>query len=412
MLNQTYTFFSRQYSDSLLRNRIKKEGNDPVIAKICHILMLLGTLYSLPLYAVWFEASGQAVIDQGNKQLARQQATREAIKQALLFAGASVKSVQQMTNGLLRNDRLEIRATGEVNQLELIDEVYSGDVVTVTIRADIFPQSSQCDASDYQKSIVTTWYPIRNRQQAAAGGIHHLGRSLAMLMQDEFVQYSNHGRIKQVEPYYLQWQTLTNAQQSVMLANKTNSQFVLAAYIADLSLEQEQSSAWQFWQGDNYVRHFALNVALMDGLTGAIVFEQTFADSTTWDFDYREQVDTNSARFWKSSYGTLISEMLQDVMQKVDENISCMPAFGKVIMVENNTLHVNIGTSQGVQEGDELTLFQMHQFYDPLGNRHQQYVLAPTPLVVTSAFTDSATVVPADGMLLGNIQPNDYVARR
>ena len=54
-------------------------------------------------------------------------------------------------------------------------------------------------------------------------------------------------------------------------------------------------------------------------------------------------------------------EMLQDIMQKVDESISCMPAFGKVIMVENNVLHVNMGTSQGVQQGDELTLFQMHQ---------------------------------------------------
>ena len=55
--------------------------------------------------AIWFEASGQAVITNGNKQLARQEATQEAIKQALLYDGADVTGVQSLARGVPQDDR-------------------------------------------------------------------------------------------------------------------------------------------------------------------------------------------------------------------------------------------------------------------------------------------------------------------
>ena len=90
-------------------------------------LFISSTLISLALlspakaFSAWFTATGQAVVINGEKENARKVATEEAIKQALLFAGASVRSVQQMTNGLLTDDHLEIRASGEVNTIQLIN---------------------------------------------------------------------------------------------------------------------------------------------------------------------------------------------------------------------------------------------------------------------------------------------------
>lgn len=102
--------------------------------------------------AVWYEARGQALIQGGDKIAAKAKATEEAIRQAMIFAGASVQSVQMLTNGLLQEDRLQISASGEVNNLELIDEKWHSDYVTVTIRADIFPQTASCSAADFQKN--------------------------------------------------------------------------------------------------------------------------------------------------------------------------------------------------------------------------------------------------------------------
>ena len=133
----------------------------------------------IPTNAAWFEATGQAVINNGNKALAKKQATHEAVKQALMFAGASITSVQAMSNGLLENDRFEIRSGGEVNDLALISETYHDDYVTVVIRADIFAQRTQCDAAQYKKRLVSTWFPIRDRQQGITGGLTGFGQTVA-----------------------------------------------------------------------------------------------------------------------------------------------------------------------------------------------------------------------------------------
>ena len=122
-----------------------------VVAVICLFAFLVGQAN-----AVWYEATGQAVVRNGDKETARHAATQEALKQAMLFAGASVHSVAKLTNGLLKNEEMTIRSTGEVEQLELVDEVYSGDVITVSIRADIFPRGKVCAAQNDQKHFATT----------------------------------------------------------------------------------------------------------------------------------------------------------------------------------------------------------------------------------------------------------------
>ncbi|MDU0355748.1 flagellar assembly protein T N-terminal domain-containing protein [Paraglaciecola aquimarina] len=121
----------------------------------------------------------------------------------MLFAGASVKSVQAMANGLISEDRLEVTTSGEVNNVELISETYHGDIITVSVRADIFPQENSCSASDYKKSIVTTWYKISKRQQAAVGNMYDFGKVMADRLQQASHQYSKYSTISNVEQYYL-----------------------------------------------------------------------------------------------------------------------------------------------------------------------------------------------------------------
>lgn len=80
--------------------RITKHG----VVKNLSVL-LLGLLFSWQTSAAWFEAQGQALIANSDRTAAKQRATEEAIRQALMFAGASVQSVQTLTNGLLQQDR-------------------------------------------------------------------------------------------------------------------------------------------------------------------------------------------------------------------------------------------------------------------------------------------------------------------
>lgn len=363
-------------------------------------------------HSIWFEANGQAQIHNGNTEVARQRATQEAIKQALLFAGASVRSVQHMANGLLQDDRFEVRASGEVNTIELIDEVYQDGYVTVAVRADIFPQETMCEASDYKKNIITTWYPIKYKQQASVGNMHAFGRTISKQLQQEFEQYSQHAKIKGVEPYYIFPEPALQRQRALEIARRGNGQFVLFAEISDFSVETPNTNKFAFWQDATPTRNFFLNTSLYDGNTGDMVSTQEFSLSAPWEFELHQQVGINSQALWQSTFGLNIKSMLQDITQQIDESLRCLPAFGKVLHVNQGQLTVNIGTNEGVTKGDDLTLFQLTQFFDQSGAIHQQFQLHPEKVQVRQVFAETAIVESTSGAPLANIQANDFVARR
>ncbi|MGS2720379.1 flagellar assembly protein T N-terminal domain-containing protein [Paraglaciecola aestuariivivens] len=375
-------------------------------------LVLTMFCYSQLSLAVWFEATGQAVVQRGEKDAARQLATQEAIKQALLFAGASVSSVQSLANGLLQDDRFEIRSAGEVNAIELIDEMYHDDVITVSIRADIFPQEAQCMASDYKKFITTTYYPLYNRQHAAAGNLYDFGKVLAEKIQSESQQYANYAHIHRIEPFYLQ--TLDSERHGIVveLAKQSNAQYVLFGEIENFAVEPLPPSALAFWQDPQMQRNLTLSLALYNGQTGEQVFKDKQSITAPWDFDLHTDLDSSSRQLWTSTFGQATQEMIQTLVQSIDESVSCLPAYGRVLTVNNDELTINIGSQSGVKVNDQLILFQLNQFFDDKNQSHRQFHLHPEKVVVKRVYTDSAVVSSVSGLPLANIQPNDFVARR
>ena len=377
---------------------------------ITAVVMLL--VSSRPAMAIWFEATGQAVVHNGEKEAARQQATQEAIKQALLFSGASVKSIQSLANGLLEDDRFEIRASGEVNNIELIDENYHDDYVTVSIRADIFPQESLCSASDYKKNIVTTWYNINKRQQAAAGNLYDFGKVVAEKIQEEAQNHAKYSFIHSVEPYYLSPPDKEKKSTAFSLAKSTDAQYVLFGEIVEFGVETTKTTGLAFWKNDQSKRNLTLSFTMYDGNSGEVVYQNTQNMSALWDFDVHKSIDSNSRQLWDSTFGSATEKVIQSVVQSIDESVSCLPAYGRVLNVVGESLSINIGKHNGVKQGDKLTLFQVNQFFDAQNSPHRQFQLHPEEVVVRQVFAETAVVASVTGAPLANIQPNDFVARR
>lgn len=395
LMNQYYTYLNRC---ELMLTR--------------YLCLILIALFSINCHAAWFEASGQAAIENGNTDVARQNATQEAIKQALLFAGASVKSVQSMANGLLENDRFEVRSAGEVSSIELIDEIYSDGFVTVAIRADIFSQPSSCDGSDYNKTIATMWHPIAHREQATVGGIFEFGAQLPKRLSRHFLKSAQHSQIVNIEPFYHQSKGKVNVNEITTIARNTQSQYVLTGLIEDVSVTRNEPSSFEFWKSPTAIRQFAYRSRLFDGFTGELLWEKSYEASSPWEIGLHQQVDVSSNTLWQSKYGQLVEGVLQDITSSIDEKLSCLPAYGRILQVQGGTLHLNIGEHHGVDRGDELTLFQVNQFYDPQGMLHSQFNIHPTKVKVTEVFANSAMAIAKDNTLLANIQANDFVSRR
>lgn len=385
------------------------------ISRILHlkgILLAVSLVFTNCTHAAWFSATGQAIVVNGDREQARKLATEEAIKQALLFAGASVRSVQQMTNGLLMDEHLEVRATGEVNTIQLVDEVYNDGVVTVSIRADIFAQDTQCSAADYTKKLSTTYFPIEFQAQASDGQIQGIGKVAALKFIDIMDKLTPSMQISHLEPYVFEWQRSDVPKHAKSLANKSNTQYVVNLVINDISVNRFTPSGFNPFKSEQSVRSFNFTVNLINGATGEQLYKQSYDSVAPWEFAFSQSVDVSSQQFWRSAYGNHVQKMLQKSITDLEEFAICQPTMGRVLAVANNQLQINLGRSHQVQVGDQLTLFNVQQITDTFGQEYRQFVLHPTQLVVRQVFSDTATVEAADRSLLGNVQPNDYVSRQ
>ncbi len=368
-------------------------------------------LFCSPVSAAWVESQGSAEIKNNHTQLARQQATEQAIRQALLFAGASVNSVQRMADGLLTDDMLEVRASGEVDSMEIVSEQQSGNLLTVTIRADIFANQESCRPGDYQKTLVTTWTPIRHPNQATYGGIFTIGRALPDYLRKQVNQHARHSVIKHIEPIAVD-PALHNAEQAMLLAQRADSQFVLFMSLEDLSVEEPQHHSLAFWKDNAPTRYMALKAQMYNGATGEKLMEKNLSSSEVWDFHWQETLDSYSPRLWNSRWGQKLQDQLASIAIDADEQLACIPAYGRVTAVNGANINIDLGKQQGVQVGDRLALYQLQQFYDASGELNSRYVLHPVEVQVKQVFTNSALVTSVDDALLANIQANDFVMRR
>lgn len=362
--------------------------------------------------AAWFEAQGQALISDGDKDAAKKEATQEALRQAMLFAGASVQSVQTLANGLLKKEQLTVTANGEVQNVELIDEIWEQDIVTVRIRADIFPKPASCEAAGFLKTIATTEFLIATPAQAQDGQIQEFSSVIPRKLQSSLAQQTNAATIAQITDYPIDWRKQDLRRQAPTLARQTRTQYVIAATITDLSLTRKQASMLSFWKGEQATRHFALDISLIDGVHGGVLMQKQYRSRAPWHFDRFEDIDASGAPFWQSAYGETVGNTLKQISSDVAAKLACQPATGRVIQVAGNSLEVSLGRSHGIEVGDELFLYQTKQVTNPFNDTFIQYNLYPEKVTVTAAYADSATVAVSNNGILMNIQPNDFVAKR
>ena len=382
------------------------------------LLCLCFAIYSTSSVGQWYESQGVATIKDGDNKAAKTQAVQNALKKVLLVAGASVSSVRQVVNGLLTQDEISIRASGSVNSLELISESYSDDLVTVTIRADIFSQEKKCFAADYRKSMLITRSNILHREQANVGSLYALDKALVKHLANKIQQQgiyldtnlalhtkTEFSRLNQT----LNTQSLKNLTMS--LANMTNSQYVLFSEIQDLSMANDENNDWQFWQKNIYQRQFNIALYIHDGTTGERILDKYYQSSAPWQFDKRKQVDVTSHNFWQSEYGQQISLTLDNMVSDIDENMMCQPTQGRIVQVTGNSLIFNLGKRHGVKIGDEFSLLHLDSFISDDKRTYPGFNISPYKVIVNSVSQDSAHATTTEQHILDNIQINDLAVR-
>lgn len=380
---------------------------------------ILSTVFiSLTATGQWYETQGHARLDKNNIEIARTKAVENALKKALLVAGASVSSVQQVVNGLLTQDKINIRASGSVNAIEMIDEIQSGNLITVTIRADIFPQEKKCFAINFKKSVLLTRSHLINREHANVGKIYSIDSAITQQLQKHLSKTSAFTHSSSIFNNKTKFSRLNNSLEqdeirelAFSLSDSTDSQYIIFSEIHDISFEEEVTNSWQFWQQNVHPRTFSFSLYIYSGFSGELIWQGDYQDSAPWDFNKRKTIDVNSLVFWQSEYGQMITKLLEKSTKDIDENVMCEPSKGKILQVNGNQIVINLGRNHGVKIGDEFTLLHSTDFSSNSGKNYSGFNVSPYKVKIIQLTKTTAIAKTPDNNLLGNIQINDFAVR-
>lgn len=366
--------------------------------------------------AQWIEATGQAPLLNEDLESARQLAVQNALKQALLFSGAQVKSIAKMSNGLLTSDRFEIQSHGSVRELQLLSETHTDNQVTVTISADIFAQDKRCSIGNTINKIALTKFPIRHRHQATNGGLFDLGKQTSQQLFSILEQH--HGSFKATALLDIEQEITAHAsvsQQSPtpvqVLAQSADVQYVLSGEIIDLSLHNP-TSKWLGLASNDPIRQYELSLTLFNALDSTQVWRKTYTAQGSWDLPRTKTIDVSSSKFWNTPYGAAISAQLRTVAHDLNETLYCAELSGSVINVDNNKLTINLGSSHGIKVGDKFSVHHSKQFVDNNGISRQSLVLNPATLIVQQANANHSVVTTGEATFYGDITLNDIVKKQ
>lgn len=375
--------------------------------KITFILLLL---LSSTTYAQWFQASANAMIINKNIEQAREQAIKKAVKDALLFSGGAISSLQQVNQGVLVENQLILNSGGEIKGLNIIEESQKGNVLTVSLKVNIIPQAEQCFGGQFPKSMVISRFTMNVPQQAVDGQIYNLHKKVSKTLFNQLSLSPNLFNIRSYIDKPLKLgerynnRNLTDTLNSI--SSQTDSQFVVFGEVNDLSVNFESKNSLSYWI-TNPERHFYMTVYLYDALQGKLIFSKQYRQKTNWQYGKEEYADLNSKRFWEYQYGQAILNSLAQVNIDISQKVQCIIPRARIVTVNSNTIRINLGEKNGLKKDMLVELSYSSNFKDQFGIQRQSSTIAKQAMQIVEIHEDSAELTTLDDYPLSNIQIND-----
>jgi hypothetical protein len=373
--------------------------------------------YSFSLYAEWYEVEGEAVIVDNNVDIARELAVRNALKQALLYAGASVSSLQTFNGGKILTDSFQVRMDGEIRDIRLKSEKIKKGIITVNVVTDIVADRNKCLSAGYQKSMSLLRFNIAHREHASYGAIYGINESFSRLLYQSLRKNSQTFDAREFinqnigfSGNSLPLRGNLTSEEVKQMSKSADSQYIIMGSITDLStLKPTVNGLAKLLADELPERNFRLNVQVFDGFNGSLLFDKSYSKVTKWEFGKHRIVDTDTLKFWRSQFGESLQLIIDDVLFDLDASLQCKLVEARVIAVDGNEVDINIGRNNGLKLGDKFVIKHTGSYIDQFGISRKKEVNSSSEVEVTNLYDQQARLITVTRQPTANVQIDDLV---
>ncbi len=360
------------------------------------LVVLLG--FASLAQAVVLEGVGHGTIHNGDVEAARAEARQAALRDLALQYEARVSTRDTMENGVVTESLMQVAANARVHNARVVDEYRSGNLLRVTVRAEMSAGQGSCsvgEAARLRKRVAVTGFPLLYPGQARIGRLDDAGEILpqqlqARLRAGERLQVLGATTTRLFDDLLnapTQQQNDNSLTNVVQVARELGAQFVVTGVVRDLGVADP--SAWgtsvldRMQRGIGAVdqnRRFAVDLMIYDGFSGSPVYQQRFATSAEWNAGPGASDGFGSEGFKQTAYGQSVTSTLDEMADAVTSALACQPFMTRITRVDGNRVTLASGATAGLRPGDQLNLYRSAQYLDSLGGTPE---LTDTRLSVT-----------------------------
>ena len=290
------------------------------------------------------EATGRAVLVDGNIEVSRKRALEDALYLAALKGGADINGFSAITSNTVINDQSIVRATNRVIDFKILSEKQDKEFISIKISAVVGRKTSsqECKARPININLLKGFFKVQSNVPSK------LSRKMPVWYNDI---YNIISQLPNIEVNNYKSSSLKN-----IIKSNINSAFDYNALTKGLPIikEGDYSIVPELILIPNNIENsfsnYSLKVSLniYSGSKYKIMMKRTYELPIKYQYKSNFQFFKNISTLNINLVDKSVKEHLASLANKFVKEINCRPLKGK-LMVSKGKLRVELGSKQGLE---------------------------------------------------------------
>lgn len=324
---------------------------------------LLLICFSQSVHAQWVQGKASStVVDDSILDEIREEVLKNAIIDATYKSGSVVAAEEIVLNGLLVGTKTEIRSSGRIQRVEILSERIENQMLYIEVNVNLTPLFG-CVEDDYSRSVLVTQFQLLQSSQASYGGIYDLGDQITKRFETQLREFADNPNVLRLDKTLISPREFTDLRSANMLAKSDyllkvyGRQFVVFGFVRDIGMFEQDSPGLDS-ETINPRRNFTVEVFVLDTIRQQLILEKSYHGEARWGFSRHDTIDMLNSLFWRSDFGRMILNTVNNAVSDINNLLVCQPMFAQVVNKQDETIVISMGQKDGIERTHRFSLLK------------------------------------------------------